>query len=177
MPTRPKEVRPKEDQNAWNFIFSVFFVAVLAGSLWIVYAVRGGYPASVPPFDVLLMAFATLRITRLIVYDKIARWFRELFVRYREYEEGGVAYVEIVPHQSGARNTLYDLVQCPWCIGIWSGLIVTVFYFIFPWAWTAIFFLALAGIGSLLQVAANGIGWWAESLKFEAKERNRDLRL
>ena len=64
-----------------------------------------------------------------------------------------------------------------WSIGIWSGLIVTVFYFIFPWAWSVIFFLALAGMGSVLQVMANGIGWWAENLKMEAKERDRHIQL
>lgn len=170
-------IRPKEDQNFWNFIFSAFFVAALVGALWLMDAVRGGFLVSVPPFDVVLMAFATLRITRLVVYDKIARWFRELFVERRELEADGVAFVEVIPYQSGIRHTLYDLVQCPWCIGMWSGLLVTTCYFIFPWAWSVIFFLALAGMGSLLQVISNGIGWWAENLKMEAQERNRDLRL
>jgi hypothetical protein len=40
-----------------------------------------------------------------------------------------------------------------------------------------IFFLAIAGGGSLIQVAANAIGWRAENLKLEAKEKDRDLRL
>lgn len=169
--------RPKEDQNSWNVAFSVFFIAVLAASVWAVHAVRGGYPVAVPFIDLVLMAFATLRVTRLVVYDKIARWFRELFARRREFDRDGVTYVEIVPYESGMRHTLWDLVQCPWCIGIWSALIVTVSYFMFPWAWLVIVFLALAGASSLLQVAANGMGWWAENLKAEAGERNRDLRL
>jgi hypothetical protein len=50
-------------------------------------------------------------------------------------------------------------------------------YFIFPWAWSVIFFLAIAGAGSLLQVIANGVGWRAEILKMEAQEQKRDLRL
>ena len=123
---------------------------------------------SVPPFDALLMAFATFRITRLVVYDKITRWFRELFVKRRVYEKDGSSWVEIIPYGRGFRHTIYDLLQCPWCIGIWSALIVVFFYFVFPWAWSVIFFLALAGAGTLLQLWANSLGWHAENLKLDA---------
>jgi hypothetical protein len=165
--------RLKEDQNFWNFLFSVFFLCVLIASLYVMQLVRGGFLVSVPPFDALLMALATFRITRLIVYDKITRWFRELFADAREFEEGGVLYVEIRPYGSGLRHALHDLLQCPWCIGIWAALIVMFCYFIFPWAWSVIFFLALAGVGSLIQIWANGLGWKAENLKLDSYERER----
>jgi hypothetical protein len=45
------------------------------------------------------------------------------------------------------------------------------FYFIYPWAWSIIFFLALAGVGSLIQVWANSIGWQAENRKLRALEK------
>src|SRR5271154_241725 len=93
MPSR----RHKEDQNFWNFIFSIFFVCVLVAALYTMNLVRGGFLVSVPPFDAALMALATFRITRLIVYDKITRWFRELFADAREFTENGVTYVEIKP--------------------------------------------------------------------------------
>lgn len=173
MPTE----RRKEDQNFWNFLFSVFFIIVLVAAVYEMYELRGGYLVSVPWFDAVMMSFAAFRITRLVVYDKIARWFRELFASRREFQRDGVAYVEIRPHPTGVRNTVYDLLNCPWCIGVWSALVVVFCYFVFPWAWSIIFFLAVAGAGSLIQVAANGIGWRAESLKLEARERDRDLRL
>ena len=169
--------RVKEDQNFWNFLFSVFFIGVLALGLWQMQQLRGGFLTSVPLFDAVMMSFAAFRITRLVVYDKIARWFRELFASRREYEEGGVTYVEVTPYPSGFRHTVYDLLNCPWCIGIWSSAIVVFTYFVTEWAWSVIFFLAIAGAGSLLQVIANAIGWRAENLKIEAGERNRDLRL
>jgi hypothetical protein len=160
--------RLKEDQNFWNFLFSVFFIIVLVGALVAMQAMRGGFLVSVTPFDAFLMALATFRITRLVVYDKITRWFRELFVTSRVYDKEGATWVEIIPYTSGFRHTIYDLLQCPWCIGIWAGLIVTFFYFVFPWAWSVIFFLALAGAGTLLQLAANSMGWRAENLKLDA---------
>jgi hypothetical protein len=127
--------------------------------------VRGTFPTAISVFDFVLLALAAFRITRLIVYDKIARWFRELFADTREFEEDGILYVEIKPYGVGMRHTIHDLLQCPWCIGVWSGLIVTFFYFVFPWAWVLILFLAVAGASSLFQVIANLIGWKAESLK------------
>lgn len=167
--------RPKEDQNLWNFIFSVFFLCVLVAALYFMKVLRGGYLVSVPPFDALLMALATFRITRLIVYDKITRWFRELFSDVRHYEEDGVAWVEVRPLGRGIRHTIHDLLQCPWCIGFWAALSVMFFYFIYDWAWSVIFFLALAGVGSLLQLVANGIGWRAEKLKLETRELEQKL--
>jgi hypothetical protein len=164
------QTRHKEDQNLWNFILSVFFLLALVAAMWEVWGEYHDFPHSVPLFDAVLMAFAAFRITRLIVYDKIARWFRELFADTREYEKDGVAWIEVRPYGSGLRHTIHDLLQCPWCIGFWSALIIAFCYFIFPWAWFVIFFLALAGAGSILQVAANAVGWKAELLKNDAKQ-------
>jgi hypothetical protein len=100
------------------------------------YIVRGGYLVSVPPFDALFMAFATFRITRLIVYDKITRWFRELFVRRRVYEKDARGGSKSPLIKAGFFPYIYDLLQCPWCIGFWSALGVVFFYFIFAWAWS-----------------------------------------
>jgi hypothetical protein len=135
--------------KAWNFLFSVLFLAVLAAAIVEMKEIRGTFLMSVSPFDALIMTFATFRITRLVVYDRITLWFRELFV----------------DRKSGLLTVVADLLQCPWCIGIWAALAVVFFYFVFSWAWSVIFFLALAGAGSLLQVTANAIGWRAEHLK------------
>ena len=137
-----------QTQQVWNFIFSLFFVVVLAAAVWGLYVLRGEFPTSVPIFDAILMALAAFRITRLLVYDKITLWFRNLF------PEGG-----------GFLGTVRDLLHCPWCVGFWGALAVCFAYFVFPWAWFVIFFLALAGSGSLLQVIGNLVGWKAEQLK------------
>lgn len=145
---------PHPQENFWNFLFSVFFVLVLVAAMWGLQLLRGSLPSSVPVFDAILMALATFRVTRLIVYDKIAQWFRHLF----EYENGFF-------------HTVRDLLHCPWCIGIWAALVIVFAYFAFDWAWFLILFLALAGLGSIFQVTANAIGWKAETLKMEAREK------
>lgn len=166
-------LRPKEDQNVWNFILSVLFVVVLIYALRAMWLEYGAFPQGVDVFDALLMAFAAFRITRLVVYDKITRWFRELFMHKVEFERDGVMWVEVRGHIRGLRATLHDLLSCPWCIGFWSALVVAFCYFMFPWAWFVIFFLALAGVGSFIQLAANAVGWKAENLKLDSQEKEQ----
>ncbi len=151
----------KKGENLWNFIFSVFFIIVLVVALWYMKSVRGFYLGSVPPFDALLLALASFRVTRLVVYDKISRWFRDLFDD---------------PSGYGLRHTIHDLLNCPWCIGFWSALVLVVLYFTTDWAWSVIFFLAVAGTGSLVQLYANSIGWRAENLKLDATQKETDLK-
>jgi hypothetical protein len=165
--------RVHEDQNFWNFLFSGFFLVVLVAVLCVIYHITGGFVLAVTPFDALLMAFATFRITRLIVYDKITRWFRELFVKKRLYEKDGKTWVEVLPYERGFFHTIYDLLQCPWCIGFWSALIVLFVYTVFPWASWVILFLALAGASTLLQLYANSLGWKAENLKLDANVKEK----
>jgi membrane protein YdbS with pleckstrin-like domain len=151
----------KKQENFWNFVFSVFFIFVLIAALMFMQKERGGYLVSVPPFDALLIALASFRVTRLIVYDKISRWFRDLF----DVKSG-----------NGLRHTIGDLLSCPWCIGFWSALILVVAYFVYDWAWTVIFFLAVAGVGSLVQLYANKVGWQAEYKKLKVQVLERDMQ-
>lgn len=166
-------IRPKEDQNFWNFVFSVFFFVVVVGAILALWKIRAFYPTVVTPFDAVLMVLAAFRMTRLVVYDKVSRFFREWFLDSREIEQDGKTVIELTVPEAGMRRTLHDLVDCPWCIGMWSALIITLSYFIFPWAWFVILFLAVAGASSFIQVAANALGWDAENLKREAQGKVR----
>jgi hypothetical protein len=170
MSTTP-HIRLKEDQNLWNFIFSLFFLLVIFISLMILAARPQGFPSSISLFDVILLVLAAFRITRLVVYDKVTRFFREWFVQKKELQRDGKTYVEIIPYTHGIRATLHELLNCPWCIGMWAALIVTFFYFECPWSWYVILFMAVAGVSSFIQITANGIGWKAENLKHEALSR------
>jgi len=169
-------VRVKEDQNVWNFIFSLFFFAILVGALYYMQQTYGAFPQTISLFDAVLMSFAAFRVTRLIVYDKITRWFRELFVNKVEFERDGQTWVELVAPKSGFFGTLHDLLGCPWCISFWSAIGIAFCYFMFPWAWFVIFFLALAGAGSLIQLLANAIGWRAENLKLDSHEKEERIK-
>jgi hypothetical protein len=160
--------RPKDDQNYWNIIFSVFFFCVVVVALWRLYSNFNTFPDGIAVFDAILLAFAAFRLTRLVVYDKITRFFREWFVEARDITHEGKTYVELRPIGHGFKHTIHDLLNCPWCVGLWAGLIVSYVYFMYPWGWFVILFLAISGVGSLLQLWANSMGWRAENLKLDA---------
>ena len=167
--------RVKEDQNLWNFLLSGLFLLVLIAALLHMWRTYGTFPQTVSVFDAVLMSFAAFRITRLVVYDKITRWFRELFVKKELFEKDGTQWVKLVPYEKGLMGTIHDLLGCPWCISFWSAIIIAFSYFMFSWAWFVIFFLALAGAGSLIQIIANAIGWRAENHKLDSHDKEQRM--
>lgn len=135
----------------WNIFFGLFFAA-LSLSLYALLLEGGTVPTSIPIFDLALIMLATFRLTRLVAYDEIFHFFRDIFEK----------------HQKGSLfGTLKILVNCPWCMGLWFAMIVTFFYFYTPYAWFFILFLAVAGVASLFLVLSNFIGWSAEWRKRE----------
>ena len=167
------QLRPKEDQNIWNALLSALFAVLLGLSIWYVYTTHGVFPSAISLFDALLISLATFRITRLVVYDKITRFFREWFVQKKEINREGLLFIELTPYKNGILRSIHDLLQCPWCIGVWVALVVVFCYSEFPWTWYVVFVLAVAGVGSLMQIIANFIGWKAELAKLKSLEKGR----
>lgn len=133
----------------WNIVFTAFFILFV----YVAYEVAtfsGVAPRSVSIWDAFLMTLATFRLTRLVVYDSITKWFRNLFADAREFTFLG---------------TIKTLVNCPWCIGLWFAVIVAAAYFTAPFAWFFIFVLALGGAATVMQLTANTLGWRAEYKK------------
>lgn len=111
---------------------------------------RGGNPQYISVWDATIMALATFRLTRLVVYDAITRWVRDFFEDAKEFTFMG---------------TVKTLINCPWCVGLWFALVVATAYFTSPFLWFFIFVLALAGVASFVQLTANLVGWSAEHRK------------
>lgn len=161
-------------QNLWYIAYSVFFIAVAALMIRSIYSVHGSLPVSISLFDLSIVVLATLRLTRLFVYDKITYFIRDMLQHAEEeYTEEGVTYFRKVTRKEGAARTAYELVTCPWCFSIWAGLFVTYSYFLDrDLFWLPIFILAVSGAASILQVFTNMIGWVAENKKLEARDRS-----
>ncbi|NHM32986.1 DUF1360 domain-containing protein [Neobacillus terrae] len=103
--------------------------------------------------DFILLVFASLRLTRLIVYDKITDFIRRLF--HSEVEEmapdGRVeTYIEI--KGSGLRYWIGELLSCHWCTGFWSTLTLYLAYKLIPTiSLPVITVFAIAGCASFFQ--------------------------
>ncbi len=135
-------------------MFGLFFAAiVIKGSLWLT---DGGQSFPLLPNyeDYILMSLAIFRLIRLTSYDVITKFIRD-----------GVA---AAPRDSFL-GTFSQLLNCPWCTGLWFSFFVVFAYYATPVAYPVIIILALAGVASLFQVFANLIGWYAEGKKREVQ--------
>lgn len=102
----------KDDQNFWNAVFSVFFIAVAVMMIKSLYNTNGHLPTSIPLFDLFLIILATFRLTRLFVYDKITHFVRDMFLHVEEtYTQEGVTYFTKVERTNGPLRTAYCVLR------------------------------------------------------------------
>lgn len=166
------ELREKEDQNVWNFLFSVVFVGLVTLSLWNMQRVFGALPTDISVFDAILIVLAVFRLTRLFVYDKVTRFVREWFVQNRLVLTETGAMIETTPFKKGFRRAISEILACPWCTGAWLSLPVVYCYFMYAWSWYVIFVLAVAGMATCVQILVNLVGWQAELSKMAIGEHD-----
>jgi hypothetical protein len=155
------------DQYFWNVIFLIFFcILVFLGT--VILETEGVQDsATITFFDIALITLASLRVIRMVVYDKIFAFFREQFYDAIEQKDG---YVLVKP-DTGPRRTIADLLSCVWCFGIWASAMVSFFYMLTPYAFFPVLFLAISAVATFLQLLANLIGWNAEQIKHEVEGR------
>jgi hypothetical protein len=136
------EKRPRGNgQDFWNFVSIILFVVLFSAMYHLV--ARGSLSLfySAKPIDIFLISFATLRMIRLLSYDKVTSFLRDFFGK----NEGGMG------------RTVYELLICPWCTGIWVALLLVPFYFLTEVGKIFVLVAAIAGIGSMVQVVLNAI--------------------
>ncbi|OEH91595.1 DUF1360 domain-containing protein [Bacillus solimangrovi] len=104
--------------------------------------------------EIMMLIFASFRLTRLIVYDQITSFIRKPFHELVEEEdaEGNVeTYLEI--RGSGLRHWIGELLSCYWCTGMWSTILLVLGIWFLPEIFEFIvFILALAGGAAFLEV-------------------------
>ncbi len=151
------------DQYVWNFIFSLFFIAlVVMGAIILDTEAYINY-RDLDTFDFVLISLATMRMIRLFVKDPITKFFREQFLDTNTVK----GMIVLKKPERGPRRTLADLMMCPWCFGAWSGATITFFYLLTPYAFFPVLILAVSGVGTFLEQFAVVVGCRAEILRKE----------
>lgn len=153
------------EQYFWQVVFSLFFLGLVFLGMVILDGEARVPFAELTLYDFVLISLASWRLVRLFVYDAITKFFREQFA---DVVKGPAGYTLEKPAQ-GPRRTLYELVNCPWCLGVWMAATVTFFYLLTSLALYPILFLAVAAVASFLQMLANLVGWHAEKVKREVE--------
>jgi len=109
--------------------------------------------------NIALLALASFRLTRLLVFDKITEFIREpFFDEFEEENEEGVLEVYYLPKKSGVKKFMGDLLSCYWCTGIWVSAFIVVAYYISPdYSTPIILILAVAGSASILEALVQSL--------------------
>ncbi len=157
----------------WNMGFSLLFLALVAGSIEALETL-GRMPHSIGVFEFVILTLAAFRLTRMVVYDHIMQWFRDAFADI-ECVARPDGTQEVLHHKParGARRTLYELLNCPWCFGLWAAWVVTFLYHLTPEiGWFLVLMLAIGGASSFIMILANLIGWHAEGKKLDVQGRS-----
>ncbi len=148
----------KEQQKTWNFWATLFFIVCLIG-LGFVLEKKGIGMEDFTVGNITLMVLATYRLTRILVFDKIFKVFRDFFrARQRLY----VFFV------------VKEIITCPWCAGVWVALTIVAFYFLVPFGILFIILLSISGVASFIVILVNYVGLSTEEKQFDMKEKTKD---
>jgi hypothetical protein len=150
--------RPSEQQKSWNFLATLFYIVCLA-TLGFGLESFGITKEDFRLGDIALMAVATYRLTRILVFDKIFKLFRD-FLKAKEK-----LYVFYV---------IREIITCPWCAGVWVALVVAALYYMVPYGDIFIILLTISGISSFLVVSINYIGLSTEEKQHKVKNLKED---
>jgi Protein of unknown function (DUF1360) len=104
--------------RSYAALAAVFNVALATG----IAATREDLPERFGPTDLVLLGVATHKFSRLVAKDRVTSFLRAPFVRYEG--EAGPSEVSETPRGQGAQRAIGELINCPFCLGMWiaSGL-------------------------------------------------------
>ncbi len=139
----------QEEQHFWNGVALFVYAALCGISFWLIGEYGSIEPASLGFFDLFLLGLGAFRLIHLLTYDKIFDMVRTAFMD----REGA----RLKKAERGWRRLVCEFMQCIWCTGMWSGLIVITIYFLGPWGRFAVLVLAVAGLGSLFQIVSKAL--------------------
>lgn len=138
------------ERTFWNFTALFFFLVLLAACAFLIRWADGARMIWLFNwFDFLLISLATFRFAHLLTYDKIFSFVRHFFLEESREADEKPTHV--------ASRLVYEMLECLWCTGIWSALIVFTLYLLGIWGQFVVIVLAVAGVASFLQVSSRRI--------------------
>ncbi len=143
---KEKSFSQGSDQDFWNFAFIVLFVVLAFLFSYLIFQRNPNIIRNMNPFEFGVISLATFRLIRFFSYDKIMNFFRNYFSAY----------------ERGFRRTIHELLICLWCTGIWMALFAVVLYYLIPYGNIIVLILAIAAIGSFLQLVSKAIGKYVD---------------
>src|SRR5437773_4193296 len=76
-------------------------------------------PEKISPLELLMLAIATHKLSRIVAKDRITGALRAPFVHYKR--SVGAGEVEEEPRGRGLQRAVGELISCPYCMGPWCA--------------------------------------------------------
>lgn len=164
----------KEEKIPYSEEKQIFYnMAVPGGALIITFLVfllileyvNGELPHSISMFGLILIILASFRMIRGATHDKVLRYVREYFKYEKRYlTEGGQRYVIKKERGTGWKKAINETIECVWCTGFWTTLIVIFLYFLSSATWILILLFAVSGAATFIQLTISLIATKYEEL-------------
>lgn len=164
------KVSKEEDRQIfYNFVLTIPpFMAFLSVVFWFFWSRQGSSIFIFGMFDVLVITVASFRMIRGLTYDKAMCYVREYFQYDKErVEQDGKQYVLKKPTGPNLRSTIFETIDCLWCVGLWLTTFVIFMYYISPYTRFVVLVFAAAAVASIFQVFAKWLGAIGERTELE----------
>lgn len=158
-----------EGVKKWNIIASILFITIF----YFLYKLFIENNLSFYNFtyqDIIILTLANFRLIRLFVYDNITLFLREYFMDINIVKKDNQETYEFINSKSSLKLTIYKLLTCPWCFGIWTTFVTVTLYNVFPLIKIISILLAISGVASAMIILINLIGWNAEYKKIKTNK-------
>lgn len=140
----------ERDRSFWNFTALIVFLALLLACVYLIREAGGLRMLRLfNVFDFVIISLAAFRLAHLLTYDKIFGFVRHFFLE--ESREGDAKPTRIIS------RVVYEMLECLWCTGIWSALIVLTAYLLGVWGQFMVMVFAVAGAAAILQVITKAL--------------------
>ncbi len=118
--------RDGEDRPLGGYVaVMAVFASLVAAAVGLALATGRRLPSSLGPWDVLLLAAGTHKLSRTVSKNAVTSPLRAPFTRYKG--TGGPSEVmEEVRATSGLRHSIGELLSCPFCLDVWVATGFTV---------------------------------------------------
>jgi hypothetical protein len=132
------------------------FASIVGALSWGARRTGHQLPERVPAGDLVLLAAATHKASRVIAKDRVTSALRAPFTRLEG--EGGPGEVEEQARGTGLRLAIGELLICPYCLGPWvaTGLAAGLVLAPRPTRWVASV-LSVVFAADVLQIAYKGL--------------------
>ena len=139
----------EKEHRFWNAVGLLLFVGLCGISFALIFSCGDLGVDRVGLLDLALLGLATFRLIHLISYDRVLDFARVVVMD----SEGS----RLKAADRGWRRVVCELMECLWCAGLWSALIVVTAYAMGNWGRLGTLLMAVAGLGSLLQVISKAV--------------------